>query len=188
MDNKGVKNLMIANYGKECWLHYKLTRENPLTFHHIKPKRDGGKATEENGALLSRYAHDDFNILENMYPELAKEINEYLLIYKGDYPIEVEERIIRLLELVRLESNRKVIEMEYTYNKETDGICTLAEFASHGAEGCLRCPKKGKCDEVAEEYAREKSEKNALSNANQKGEEDREQQRDRDTEAKQISK
>lgn len=101
MKNKLVRNLMINNYGNRCWLHYKLTKDNPLTYHHLKPVREGGRATEENGALLSREAHDDFNILEQMYPKLAREINEYLSTYKGDYPSEVIERINRLMELAK---------------------------------------------------------------------------------------
>ncbi len=114
MSNKGIKNLMIMKHGNRCWLNYKITRDNPLTYHHIKPVREGGKATEENGALVSLLGHEDFNELERLYPDLAAEINQAFIIYKGIYPPELSERIEKLLNLVR---NRSVNEKTKKYKR-----------------------------------------------------------------------
>lgn len=76
--NKGVKKRLIELYGKECFIEklhlrpaetypkrYKskgqLKRMKQLTYHHIREKRNGGKATVENGALLSAENHEWFN-------------------------------------------------------------------------------------------------------------------------------
>lgn len=42
--------------------------------------------------------------------------------------------------------------MQYEYNIETDGICTIYEFMRHG---CEKCPKRGKCDEVVQAHYEE---------------------------------
>lgn len=75
--NKSVKNQMIKLYGRECFIdklnlrkddkpkRYKskgqLKRMKQLTYHHIKERRNGGKTTIENGALLSAENHMWFN-------------------------------------------------------------------------------------------------------------------------------
>lgn len=51
--------------------------------------------------------------------------------------------------------------MEYTYNPETEGICSLGEFARHG---CLKCPKRGMCEFIVNQHNEEMSEKNDTSN------------------------
>lgn len=91
--NKQIRNLLIYNHGHACWLNGKLTKKNPLTLHHIKPIKKGGKTTIDNGALLSKSMHERFNQLERHNPQLAKEINKYLKEYKGDYPPQVQSRI-----------------------------------------------------------------------------------------------
>ena len=65
MANKGAKTRLIKLYGKECFiekLHLRPVEDTPrrykskgelkrmkeLTYHHIVPKSQGGKATVEN--------------------------------------------------------------------------------------------------------------------------------------------
>lgn len=78
----------------------KLSKDNPYTFHHIIPVRENGPATVENGAVLTRQKHEQFNKLEQMYPEYGDEINYYLYTYRGNYPDEIKERIDYLMSLV----------------------------------------------------------------------------------------
>lgn len=75
--NKRAKQKLIELYGEECFidkLHlrpggytekYKsqgqYKRMKQLTYHHITKKEHGGKATIENGALLSAENHAWFN-------------------------------------------------------------------------------------------------------------------------------
>jgi hypothetical protein len=107
--NHGIKALMIHDFGNVCWLNGTISRNNPLTYHHcVIPKRNGGKATEENGALLTHQRHEWFNELEREYPELAKEVNIYMSLYKGEYPEQVEWRINQIFALVNPEHKGRV--------------------------------------------------------------------------------
>lgn len=82
-NNKAIKNSMIKKYGKKCFIEELglRTREEieqdlkrfkkskraellMLTFHHIKERRYGGAATEENGAILRNINHIWFNSLD----------------------------------------------------------------------------------------------------------------------------
>ena len=79
--NKRAKEKLIELYGEECFIdklhlrpydtkHYtsqkKLSKkakkiQETLTYHHIHEAHNNGKATIENGAVLSRENHDWFN-------------------------------------------------------------------------------------------------------------------------------
>ena len=93
--NKGIKKLMIHKFGKKCMMEEAGIREIPqeerkkikgykkidekLTYHHIIPKSKGGKATEENGAILKGYNHQ---WLEQQPKEKREQINQQLQQYK----------------------------------------------------------------------------------------------------------
>ena len=74
--NKKVKEQMVRIFGKECFIEklrlrdtsglaYKskgqYKRMKSLTYHHIRMKSCGGKATIENGAILSVENHQWFH-------------------------------------------------------------------------------------------------------------------------------
>ena len=75
--NKSAKNKLIKLYGAECFIeklklrqddgkrYYSSKKEyqrmKQLTYHHILEKSKGGKATIENGALLSAENHAWFH-------------------------------------------------------------------------------------------------------------------------------
>lgn len=75
--NKKAKQKLIELYGEECFIdklhlrpggykeEYKgkgqYKRMKQLTYHHIQKREDGGRATVENGALLSAENHAWFN-------------------------------------------------------------------------------------------------------------------------------
>ena len=92
--NKSVKEKMIRIYGAECFiekLHLRkdkerrytgkgqLKRMKQLTYHHIKMKKDAGRATIENGALLSAENHAWFH---KQSPEKQSEMNRAFQEYK----------------------------------------------------------------------------------------------------------
>ena len=57
------------------WLEYKLSKNNPYTFHHIREKRNGGKYEIRNGAILTKNAHIYLNHLDVCYHKIYKELN-----------------------------------------------------------------------------------------------------------------
>ena len=103
--NKSAKQELIKRYGAECFiekLHLRKDttpkrytskgqkkRMKQLTYHHIKMKKDGGKATVENGALLSAENHAWFHkqnpqdqaIMNTMFQEYKKQYQECEVVF-----------------------------------------------------------------------------------------------------------
>ena len=93
--NTRIKKKMIAKYGAECWidkLHLRpatapskytskgqIKRMKQLTYHHILERSKGGKATEENGALLSAENHVWFH---QQTKEVQRKLNQIFQEYK----------------------------------------------------------------------------------------------------------
>lgn len=94
MTNKQAKQRLIELYGAECFIdklklredvtprHYtgkgQMKKMKQLTYHHILEKRNGGKATVENGALLSAENHQWFNKQsQEKQAEMNKKFQEY---------------------------------------------------------------------------------------------------------------
>ena len=98
MSNSYIREMLIDMYGESCWLKGAVSKKNPLTLHHIVPVRFGGKTTIDNGALLTVERHQLFNLLENIEPMLADEVNYYLHEYHGLYPQIVDERVDTLIQ------------------------------------------------------------------------------------------
>ena len=103
MSNKRAKERLIQIYGAECFiekLHLRVDKEprrytskgqykrmKQLTYHHIREKQHGGKATVANGALLSAENHEWFN---KQSKESQKQMNELFQKYKQSVECKVE--------------------------------------------------------------------------------------------------
>ena len=103
--NKRAKEELIRRYGAECFIEklklrkdteprkYKgkgqMKKMKQLTYHHIKMKKDGGRATVENGALLSTENHAWFHkqnpqdqaIMNAMFQEYKKQYQECEVVF-----------------------------------------------------------------------------------------------------------
>lgn len=76
-----LKNIVeIYHVNKYDWMNYKITKNNPLTYHHIKEKRNGGHRTIKNGAPLTHNAHVKLNIIELKYYQLYLILNQMFLL------------------------------------------------------------------------------------------------------------
>ena len=104
--NSGIKKKMIRKYGKVCFLEElgirdkkevqkeirrysssKKQREilDQLTFHHILERCKGGRATEENGALLRNINHQWFNRLpKDQQAQINKLFQEYKKLHSKE--------------------------------------------------------------------------------------------------------
>ncbi len=96
--NKEAREQLIKKYGAKCMMEMAGIREVPvelrrrikgykkaqemLTYHHIKPIREGGKATEENGAVLKAYNHA---WLESQPQSVRDEVNQKLQEFKLNF-------------------------------------------------------------------------------------------------------
>ena len=94
--NKNARQRLEKIFGKICMIEEIGIRKIPkeqrrkikgytkyddvITYHHIKEKHEGGKATEENGALIKGYNHRWLHTL----PEEQKEkINNSIIEFKA---------------------------------------------------------------------------------------------------------
>ena len=67
-----INEWKIKNVG---WMGYKVSRDNPYTYHHIEKKENGGKETLKNGAVLTDIGHKYLHIVESRDKELYDYIN-----------------------------------------------------------------------------------------------------------------
>ena len=115
--NKNAKQKLIKKYGAECFIEklhlrkdttprkYKgkgqMKRMKQLTYHHIKMRKDGGKATVENGALLSAENHAWFHqqspqaqeYMNAIFQEYKKQMDECTVVFTDEelnLPFEVK--------------------------------------------------------------------------------------------------
>ncbi len=79
-NNKNLK-LMIRKYKPDGydWMNFTLTRRNPYTFHHIISRSDGGEDSIDNGAILTRRAHDLLHLLEYVCPDAFEDLQNVFI-------------------------------------------------------------------------------------------------------------
>lgn len=60
-----IKEFKIYELGYD-FLGYKLNKDDILTYHHlIIPKKEHGKITRENGAIIQRIPHDYLHLIQS---------------------------------------------------------------------------------------------------------------------------
>ena len=96
--NQRAKNRLIQKFGKICMVEeagirkisravrikikgYKMS-DDIITFHHLIPRRKGGKATPGNGALVKDYNH---RWLESLSEEEREDVNNQLRDFKLNF-------------------------------------------------------------------------------------------------------
>ena len=121
--NKGAKEKLIKLYGPECFiekLHLRKETERrytskgqrkrmkQLTYHHILEKSKGGKATVENGALLSAENHEWFN---QQSKEEQRRMNDMFKQYKLGVVEFTTEKVKQVVEIQIPEIEEEYIEI-----------------------------------------------------------------------------
>lgn len=107
-----IRERMLTIYGEACWMGYKVSKKNPFTYHHIVERRNGGGVTMDNGAVLTRIAHDDLNRIEQsrrsyykVLNELFKELNSTMKPPTKEYYMEVYDILGKASKYVRFSSS-----------------------------------------------------------------------------------
>ncbi len=80
--NKKAIIKLTSVFGHICFLNGVILVKNPITYHHIVAKRNKGKATFENGALLCHLEHQMFNAIERDNQRHAESLNDGFMEYK----------------------------------------------------------------------------------------------------------
>jgi hypothetical protein len=106
------------------WLNYRVTRQNPLTYHHIIKREHGGLYTLDNGALLTQTGHHYLHIIEYKEIKLYEMLNKmFEIINKQRHaPTPDQREIIEYIlnEFYQLHKNDKnskgktLIKFDYT--------------------------------------------------------------------------
>ena len=140
-NNKSIKDRMIKKYGRKCFIEelglrspeeieqdlkkYKKSKRGELmalTFHHIKERRVGGEASEENGAILRNINHIWFNRLSK---EEQRRINNLFQEYKAQDKFKSEAEKFRVRIKVRagiIQDNEVKSEQDMTCGNREDII------------------------------------------------------------------
>lgn len=96
-----VLGLLIKIYRVEeyDWMKFRITRDNPLTYHHIIKEAKGGKKTLKNGAPLTILAHQYLHQIEYDDNEIFVLINKQLekINRSGNPPTKTDLKIIQSL-------------------------------------------------------------------------------------------
>lgn len=106
VSNRKAKEKLIERYGAECFIEALRLRPDTekrkyrgkgqkakmkqLTYHHISMRKNGGKATIENGALLSAENHAWFHKQDKQAQVRMNELFQEYKKWKDDGELEVE--------------------------------------------------------------------------------------------------
>lgn len=113
----GVKLLSIYNLNDRDWMNFKISKKNPLTYHHIMKRESGGKNEINNGALVTKLAHNFLHYIEYDDIHLYNKINDYFKIINENRFISSSElTTIKQLILVYL-SNKKELPKQFSKEK-----------------------------------------------------------------------
>ena len=111
---KNITRIMINRYSisKIDWMGYKVSKDNPYTYHHCYVKKEhGGKETVANGAILTKIGHEYLNIIESRDIELYNYINNILkqINEQGFMPLERQ--------LLAIDAMLKMFEKDHGYDR-----------------------------------------------------------------------
>lgn len=122
---KAITRLMIYHWNMKDrdWLGYRLQKGDIFTYHHnLIAKRDGGKETIKNGAILcGRTSHPYLHIIESK----DYDIFTYLTIMLAK--INEQGYLPNKQQLLAIDSVLKLFEKEHEYDRTSKGKILIKE-------------------------------------------------------------
>jgi len=139
-DNKKGLIILETKYGTICMYGGIITNLNPLTFHHcFVLKRDGGHASEFNGAVACRLEHSANHILSESSRAWDNRLKDYIREYKSYLKpnMSCEEFIaLKVIQEMRLEIHKEmtdaVFDMGYEEFLSKDRIMQYRRSSNNG--------------------------------------------------------
>ncbi len=98
------------------WMNFVLSKKNPYTYHHINEEHNGGVKSIDNGAILTRKAHDLLNILEKFCPDAYDDLQKVFMRINGEKKPLTNEIIKEIDQILY----RVLISCEYIFTEEID--------------------------------------------------------------------
>ncbi len=136
--NKSAKEELIRRYGAKCFIERLKLRDTSglrytgtgqrkkmkmLTYHHIKMKSKGGKATVENGALLSAENHAWFHQQDKLEQE---RMNNAFQELKRNIDNNYEECTVELVPEEEIELPVDLNVITANFEKDSEGKISIA--------------------------------------------------------------
>lgn len=109
------------------WMNFKLTKDNPYTYHHIVEKRRGGDKSIDNGAILTKRAHSFLHTLEKVCPDAYNDLQK-VFAKINDSKTQPSEEIISEIDNILY---KVLVSHEYEIRKDVD----LSNYLNHYQEG-----------------------------------------------------
>lgn len=105
------------------WMGYTLQKDEKFSYHHlIIPKREGGPASIDNGAILIQSAgHDYLHMIEKCDRELFEYITKILVEVNRQQSMPTKEQLIRISNIL------KSFEREYQGKRTPKGKLIIKE-------------------------------------------------------------
>ena len=117
-----TKNMIyLWNMNNLCWMGYKMSSQNPFTYHHITKRTDGGRLTIDNGAILTKNAHEFLNVIENKDLELYIYLNNMLKNINNQREMPNRQQLLAIDSLLRMFEN------EYSGKRNSKGNLLIKE-------------------------------------------------------------
>ena len=82
------------------WMGFKIDNISDLTFHHIIKAENGGDYSLENGAILTKKAHDFLHCIEGKNHLIYDEINILFKIINTKKGIDCEDELMLIRNLI----------------------------------------------------------------------------------------
>lgn len=111
MKGYGKQLLTIYGINDRDWMNFKISKKNPLTYHHIDKRENGGKSKTNNGALLTKKAHIFLHCIEHNNIEMYNQLNYYFKIINSN-----QELTLATMDLIK-KIILEYLETEYSLPK-----------------------------------------------------------------------
>ena len=115
------------------WMNFALTKNNPYTYHHIQEKHNGGDRSIDNGAILTRNAHNLLHMLEKFCPDAYEDLQNVFAKINGSKKPVTDEIIQEIDDILY----KVLISHEYEFTEDVD----LSNFNIQYFEGRKRLKK-----------------------------------------------
>lgn len=126
-------NFMVCEYNLKGidFMGYKLKKNNPYTYHHIIKRCHGGEKTLENGAILTKIAHEYLHIIESRDLELYNYINIILKEVNEQHYAPTSKQLLAIDYILRIfehdhindrtSKNKPLMKQEYIEGRNKNG-------------------------------------------------------------------
>lgn len=150
---KKVLKLLVTKFAITDfdWMNFRITKENPLTFHHIKKVSQGGEETLDNGAPLTRYAQEYLHLMESYNFKIYRRLNRILaeINEQGFVPTPRQQQKIELL----------LLEFEARYYEQLKSRQGISKYDKYNATLERKRVQEGKVSKSKKKQIVRKSKK-----------------------------